>query len=215
MPDYYYLKPAVGTTETGNAYPAVESFDDYDFNAPNSVYKLDSDQFPNFIPDIRFKLAKDAKLCDVMAQSTISACGLLISEKLKGLMENESIIPHKFFSGTIEVSSGKIESYHWLHLVWPEGVNYLDFRQSKFKIKRASKDLGEIEIESLADLHSKQGELGFIKMIHNYEYTFFKPNFDLFIHPLNKTIFVSENLRTKLLDFTGMELTFANHLKVI
>ncbi len=212
---YYILKPAVGTEETGNAYPAVESYQDYDFNAPNSVYKLDSDKFPDFAPDIRFKLAKEAKLCDVIAQGTISACGLLISEKLKSRLEAENLVPHKFFPATIEVDKDKVEQYYWLHLVWPDGVKYLDFKKSKFKIKRASKDLGEIQIENLNDLHSKQGELGFIKMIHNYEYTFLDPNFDLFVHPLNKTIFVSEKLKTKMAGFTGIELTLAEHLKVI
>jgi hypothetical protein len=58
--NYYILKPAVDTPETGNAYPAVESYDDYDFNATNSVYKLESDKFPDFTPDIRFKHAKEA-----------------------------------------------------------------------------------------------------------------------------------------------------------
>lgn len=215
MANYYILKPAVDTPETGNAYPAVESYDYYDFNAPNSVYKLDSDTFPDFTPDIRFKLAKEAKLCDLMAQGTISSCGLLISKKLKGLLEKENLVPHKFFPATIEVDKEKMEQYYWLHLVWPDGINYLDFQRSKFKIKRASKDLGEIEIESLNDLHSKQGELGFIKMIHNYEYTFSDPSFDLFIHPLNKTIFVSENLKTKMAGFTGIEITLAEYLKVV
>lgn len=213
--NYYILKPAVGTKETGNAYPAVESYDDYDFNAPNSVYKLGSDKFPDFTPDIRFKLAKDAKVCDVMAQGTISACGLLISEKLKRRLEAENLVPHKFFPATIEVNKGKVELYYWLHFVWTDGIKYLDFKKSKFKIKRASKDLGEIQIENLNDLHSKQGELGFIKMIHNYEYTFLNPNFDLFVHPLNKTIFVSEKLKTKMAVFTGIEFTLAEHLKVI
>ena len=66
MSQYYLLKPAVGTKETGKHILVVESYEDYDFNAPNSVYKSDSDFFPNFVPDIRFKLAKYAKLCDVM-----------------------------------------------------------------------------------------------------------------------------------------------------
>jgi hypothetical protein len=209
---FYILKPAVGTKETGMAYPAVESYDDYDFNGPNSVYKLDSDFFPDFIPDIRFKLAKGAKLCDVMGQSTISACGLLVSQNVKDILELFNLISHKYFSATIE---GSQTPYYWIHLVWEDGINFLDFKSSKFKIKRASKDFGEIEITSLSDLHSKQGELGFIKMIHNYEYTFLNPNFDLFIHPLNKTIFVSENLKTKMVTFSGVELTPAQYLKVV
>lgn len=211
---YYILKPAVGTEVTGMAYPAVESYDDYDFSAPNSVYKLDSDSFPDFIPDIRFKLAKGAKLCDVMGQGTISACGLLISQNVKDVLEQFKLVPHKYYSATIE-DKGNIHQYYWVHFVWSDGINYLDFANSKFKIKRASRDLGEIKITNLNELHSKQGELGFISMIHNYEYTFLNPHFDLFIHPLNKTIFVSDQLKTKMLNAIGLDLQPAQSLKVV
>jgi hypothetical protein len=208
---YYILKSAVGTKETGMAYPVVESYKDYDFNAFNSVYNLDSDVFPDFIPDIRFKLAKGANLCDVMGQSTISACGLLISQNVKKVFEQFNLIPHKYYNAKIE---GAQIPYYWVHFVWNDGINYLDFTNSKFKIKRASKDLGEVEIHSLNELHLKQGELGFMNMIHNYEYTFFKPHFDLFIHPLNKTIFVSEELKTKMVSCTGADLDPTQFLKV-
>ena len=40
MNQYYILKPAVGTKETGMAYPAVESFEDYDFKATSKNSKL-------------------------------------------------------------------------------------------------------------------------------------------------------------------------------
>lgn len=211
---YYILKPAVGTKETGMAYPAVESFEDYDFKGFNSVYNLDSDCFPDFTPDIRFKLAKGAKLCDVMGQGTISACGLLINEKVKEVLEQFNLIPHKYFSATIE-DKGVIHQYFWVHFVWEDGIKHLDFENSKFKIKRASKDLGEVEIGSLAELHSKQSELGFMNMIHNYEYTFFNPNFNLFIHPLNKTIFVSDELKAKMVNCIGADLTPAQYLKMV
>ncbi len=211
---FYILKPAVDTKETGHVFPAVESYDDYDFNSSNSVYNLDSDSFPDFTPDIRFKLAKGAKLCDIMGQGTISACGLLISQNIKDVFEKFNLIPHKYFDATIE-DIAVIHKYFWVHFVWEDGIKYLDFENSKFQIKRASKDLGDVKIESLKDLHSKQGELGFIKMIQNYEYTFFNPKQDLFIHPLNKIIFISESLKTKMSDISGVELTFSEHLKVV
>lgn len=214
MEKYYILQPAVGNKETGMAYPAVESYDDYDFKGINSVYNLSSDKFPDFIPEIRFKLAKKAKLCDVMGQATISACGLLISQNIKDIFERFNLIPHKYYNATIE-TKGIFHQYFWAHFVWEEGINFLDFKNSKFKIKRASKDLGSIEINSLADLHSKQAELGFINMIHNYEYTFLNPGYDLFIHPLNKTIFISDRLNNQLINCKGLEITIAKSLKML
>ncbi len=214
MNQYYILKPAVGTKETGMAYPAVESFEDYNFNKADSVYNLDSDCFPDFVPDISYKLAKGAKLCDVMEKSNISACGLLINEKVKEVLEQFNLVPHKYFPATIE-DKGTVHQYYWVHFVWEDGINFLDFKNSKFKIKRVSKDLGEVEVLSLHELHSKQGELGFMNMIHNYEYTFLNPNLDLFIHPLNKTIFVSENLKSKMANFSGADFITAQYLKVV
>jgi hypothetical protein len=37
---YYILKPAVGTEETGMAFPAVESYDDYDFDGQTLCINL-------------------------------------------------------------------------------------------------------------------------------------------------------------------------------
>ncbi len=214
MSQYYILKPAVGTKETGMAYPAAESFDDYDFNKTTSVYKLDSDFFPDFIPDIRYKLAKGAMLCDMMGQGTISACGLLISQKIKAVFEQFNLIPHKYFSSTIE-DKGIIHQYYWVHFVWEDGINHLDFANSKFQINEFGDNLGKVEIETYKELLDKQTELGFMKTVYNYESLMFNMNLDLFIHPLNKTIFVSENLKTKLTDFSGVDLTFAQNLKVV
>ena len=70
-PQFYILQPAVNIPETGNAFPAAESFDDYDFDGPRSVHKLTFREMPDFEPDIRFKLAKGAKLTDVMSQAAI------------------------------------------------------------------------------------------------------------------------------------------------
>ena len=210
---YYILSPAVGTKETGNAYPAVESYDDYDFKGINSVYNLESDKFPDFIPDVRFKLAKGAKLCDMMSQSTISACGLLVNEIIKEVFEQYNLIPHKYYNAHIE---GAKKLYYWVHFVWKEGINHLDFISSKFQINEFGDNLGNIEIRSHKDLLDKQTELGFMKMIYNYDTTLFDVNYDLFIHPLNKTIYVSKEIYISLThkSLKGLELKEASNLSM-
>lgn len=214
---FYVLKPAVDTEETGSAYPAVESFNDYDFNAPKSVYKLNSNELPNFEPEIRFKLAKGAKLCNLLGQGTISAKGLLVDDNFKTVIEQSNTIPFKSFNAYIKDSQEQIKKYNWIHFLWREGIEYFNFNKSKFKVKRASKDLGDIQIDSYLDLQTKQGELGFIKMIHNYESVMKNPNFDLFLHPLNGTIYITETLKRKIeqLHLTGIDITPAYHLQVI
>lgn len=211
---YYILKPAVGTEETGMAFPAVESYDDYDFDGPNSVYKLDSDFFPDFVPDIRFKLAKGAKLCDIMGQATISACGLLISPRLKDIFDQFNIVPHRYYLANIE-TKGVLHQYYWMHIVWNDGINHLVFKDSKFQINEFGDNLGDLEISSYKDLLDKQTELGFMKMIFNYNSVMFNIVFDVFTHPLNKTIYLSENIYNTIMhkNLTGID-TFIAALSV-
>lgn len=211
---FYILKPAVDTEETGHVFPAVESYDNYNFDAPNSVHKIKSREFPDFEPDIRFKLAKGAKLCDMMGQATISAPGFLISERLKDFFEGVNSVPKKFYPATIEANGG-FHLYYWMHLVWVEAVDFINFEQSKFKVKEFSNDLGEIEISSYRDLMKKQGELGFMKMIHNYKTSLKNPKFDLFLHGINFTVYVKDNINQVLKKYSGINLEQANNLDII
>jgi hypothetical protein len=191
---YYILKPAVDTPETGNAYPAVESYPDYDFNAPNSVHKLNFREFPDFTPDIRFKLAKGAKLCDMMGQATINANGFLISEKLKSIFEKANIVPHKFYPATIE-AKGTLHQYYWVHLVWPDGQDYVDFKNTKFNVTEFGAIIEPISINSYSELGEKQKQLGVIKMIYAAQIVMKDPGLDIWPNPINTGIFVSEKTR--------------------
>jgi hypothetical protein len=202
---YYILKPAVGTKETGMAYPAVESFEDYDFNAPNSVHKIQFNEFPDFTPDIRFKLAKGAKLCDMMGQATINANGFLISEKLKAIFESSNTIPCKFYSATIE-NKGTIHQYYWVHFIWEEGKQLIDFPNSVFFKRKFSNNLGYLDIKSNEDIQNTLNEYQGRYMI-GFEYLKLKeqPSFELMIVPFKTDIFVSENLKSLLSTFTGID----------
>ena len=217
MGKYFSLETAFDTPETGSAYPAVESYKNYNFNASNSVNNLDTNTIPGFTPSVRFKLARKAKLTDVLKQITISARGLLVSKKFKDYLTRKNIIPHVCFPATIEDIDSIIHNYYWIHFTWEESIKYLDFENSKFKIKRVSRDLGEINIKNYKDLVLKQSELGFIKMIHNYETTMINPGYDLFLHPLNGTIYISEELKNQMtsLKFSGISIKEINNLKVV
>lgn len=211
---YYILSPAVGTKETGMAYPAVESYEDYDFNAPNSVHKLKSREFPNFTPDIRFKLARGAKLCDMMGQATINAHGFLISEKLKLIFENANTVSCKFYLATIEEDKGIIHQYYWVHFVWEEGRKLIDYTNSKFFKRKFSNNLGYVDLSSEVDfqttLDQYQGRfmIGF-ELIKMKE----QPSFDLMIVPFNIDIIISEKLKHELEHCTGLSFALLNYVE--
>jgi hypothetical protein len=211
--NYYILKPAVDTPETGNAYPAVESYPDYDFNAPNSVHKIKFNEFPDFTPDIRFKLAKGAKLCDMMGQATINANGFLISEKLKSVFEAANMVPHKFYPATIE-AKGTLHQYYWVHLVWNDGKQIIDFPNSVFYKQKFSNNLGYLKINSEADYINTKSEIGSRYMI-GFEKLRLKeqPSFDLMIVPFKTDIFISEKLKSQLSSLTGLEFELLSYVE--
>ncbi|SHI02922.1 hypothetical protein SAMN04488109_6841 [Chryseolinea serpens] len=211
--NYYIIKPAVDTKETGSAYPAVESYDGYDFNASNSVHKLRSREFPDFKPDLRFKLAKDAKLCDLMGQATINAHGFLISERLKGVFEKANIVPHTFYHATIEVK-GVLHNYYWMHLAVSKEFNFMNYKESDFYIKRFSKNLGKIEIESEDVFLDKRNEIGVTNTIGFNSIHINHTTVDLFAFPFFTEIYISEKLKSEIEKntLTGIHISLAEKI---
>lgn len=216
MNKYYILKPAVGTKETGMAYPAVESYDDYDFDGPRSMHKLKFREFPDFEPDIRFKLAKGAKLCDMMGQATINANGFLISEKLKLILEQTNTVPCIFYKATIE-NKGTIYKYFWVHFVWEDCSNYIDYKNSDFFAKRLSKNLGKVNILKEDDILSIRKEFDIATVISYNEIKFVNLNKDLFTINFFTQIYITEKLK-ELLDsnhISGIDIIQTDKIKTL
>jgi hypothetical protein len=202
---YYILKPAVGTEETGNAYPAVESYPDYDFNAPNSVHKLSFREFPDFTPDIRFKLAKGAKLTGMLSQAAISAHGFLINEKLKNDFEQFNIVPHKYYPARIEDHQGNFHNYFWTHLVW-EDQSIVDWSASKFfYLNYDEKQI--LNFKSAVEYQSKKKELGMFIPIQVENLTLNPTSFNMILHPFQALILVDIKLKSTISNsqYTGVD----------
>jgi hypothetical protein len=81
--EYYILKNATTRKQVGHYIQTAGWVDGCNINAPNSMANLDSEEFPNFIPDLRFDLEEKAKLTDIVSASNIVAHGFLINEKVK------------------------------------------------------------------------------------------------------------------------------------
>ena len=212
--EYYILKPAVDTPETGNAYPAADSYDDYDFNALNSVHKLNFREFPDFEPDIRFKLAKGAKLTDMLSQAAISAHGFLINEKLKDTFEQFNIVPHKYFPATIEDHQGNFHNYFWVQLVWENAKDFINWEESEFYKKRLSKNLGSVSIKQEEDILNEREKCDVATLINFSKVSFKNHEYDAFLINYFTEIYVSKEINEALTKskLTGIEMVKANKL---
>lgn len=213
MSEYYILKPAVGTKETGMAYPAVESYDDYDFNSSRSVHKLTFREFPDIEPDIRFKLAKGAKLCDVMGQAAISAHGLLISKKAKEVFSKLNIAPHEFYPSYIEDHKGNIHNYYWMHLVWKDMTNFISYHHSSFYKRKFSNNLGELSINSDQQFWQVKEELGSRYMIGIDKIKLEKGiDFHIFPFPYSSYILIKESAINQVDSLSGLDISPDNSI---
>jgi|GEM_PF-3556911 len=208
MSEFYSIKPAVDTKETGKVFPTVESYDKYDFNSSRSVHKLTFREFPDFEPDIRFKLAKGAKLCDVMGQSTISAHGLLISEKAKEVFSEINIAPHKFYPSYIEDHTGDIHNYYWMHLVWEDITKFISYQNSSFYKRKFSNNLGELCIDSDKQFWEVKEELGSRYMIGINKIQLEKGiDFHLFPFPYSSVILIADSAVNKVNSLSGLDIS--------
>lgn len=210
---FYTLKPAVDTEETGRTFPSVESYEDYDFNAPDSVHKLIHHEFPDFKPNIKFKLSKGAKITDVMSQTTINTYGLLISERLKSSLSELTIPPHKFYPAPIK-DKGKIHNYYWLHIVWKENTKIIDYSKSSFFQKRGQRDLGDLIIHSENDYKITKEKLGSRFMIGQKEIILkTKPNYNLWTAPYKSALIIPSSSKSFFQSFSGISITENNEIK--
>ena len=210
---YYILKPAVDTKVTGNVFPAVESYNDYDFNGPNSVHKLNHHEFPSFEPNIRLKLVNGAILCDVLGQATINASGLLVSERLKNALSQLIIVPHTYYPASIEDTDGAIHKYYWMHLVWQENDKLVNFRDSIFYQKRGARELGELNIQSQSDYQYVKEKIGSRFMIGQKKLVLnYFPNYDIWLIPYSPSLIIHERIKPFFEKFTGISLIQDNKI---
>jgi hypothetical protein len=206
---YYILKPAVDTQETGNAYPAVESYDDYNFNAPNSVHKLKTHIPTTTKIDFRFKLAKNARPTDLLSQATIKGAGILVSEKLLNFLKKYETIQYQEFEVQLKAQE-KFLSYKYIHFTWEDWSKYVNWKASTFKLFE-NFEFSSIEINSYAEYLNEVNKSEFLRISPD-KITFFDFNYDILNHPFIGETLISDKLveeLDRLKNFTGIDLSIS------
>ena len=76
---FYLLSNSAKKTEVGTYPQTTGLVDGYEEFAENSMVNLNSDEFPNFAPDLRFELEEKAILTDIIRPSNLDyAKGLMM-----------------------------------------------------------------------------------------------------------------------------------------
>ena len=160
--EFYNFKNAVTRKKVGHYVQTKGFVDGYDMYGPHSMWKLNDEEFPNFVPDLRFDLEEKAKLTDVVSASNISARGFLINEKVKNIFESCKLPEHRYYDATINVN-GEIHKYYWLHLLYND-LSLVDFPNSSFYLTSIGDNLGSVPVQSVDDYFLKLKELTFLRI---------------------------------------------------
>lgn len=196
---YYLIKNDVESKVVGKKYPQLE--------CNNLVY---AHAIPSHGPckmqfRLSFDLIKGAKLTDVLSTLGISACGFIISERLKNILECYKL--EQFELIPVEVIGTKqIYNYYYLHFYGLDMVHCLDYQQSIFRItKFGFEDLGTKKFDSYESYQEyiKEYDNNY-SLMTPLEYVVLKEDFkdfDFFSFPqFYHEMFVSERLKQCLED---------------
>lgn len=129
---YYRLRNAITRKQVGTMFQTNGFIEGYEIHGPNSRIRLEADEFPNFVPDLRFGLIEKAKLTDVVHASNISAVGFLINEKVKKILDQCLLPEHRYYDASLLDREGNILPYYWLHLI-SNDYQMVDFAKSVFR----------------------------------------------------------------------------------
>ncbi len=129
---YYRLRNAVTRKQVGTMFQTNGFIEGYNIHGPNSRVRLEPDEFPNFVPDLRFGLIEKAKLTDVVHASNMSAKGFLINEKVKKIFDQCLLPEHRYYDASLLDREGNNLPYYWLYLK-SNDYQMVDFEKSVFR----------------------------------------------------------------------------------
>jgi hypothetical protein len=110
---------------------------------------------------------KRAAITDVISVS-ISADGLMISERMKGILNQFNLGDHRFYPVNIlDTKTNKTHSYYWLHFIFDETrQHYIDFPNSQFVVQELLD--GEIVQQFIATFDNEKDYIKFCTDCHEH-----------------------------------------------
>ena len=204
MRKLFEIKPSVDTNETGSGYPAVLSYDDYDFNSNNSLYKLPFHERISREYDLRFRFNPHCKPTSLLSNAAFKTPGLLIDLEFCELLKS-------FCTTNFELLDVKIEgirkglSYKWFHFAWENWGESVNWNLSQFEILDNGGFL-PISVNSMSEYEMEKSKSQYFR-IRCSTAVLLDIELDLYSHPFIGNTIVSEKLKEVIVDhrLTGIE----------
>lgn len=208
---YWVISEDASIEVAGPNYPSVTAHPDCFKTGVNLLHQFRPDKFLQHDEEIKMVLSQGARFNDVMTDSSISSVGMLVSERFSTFLKQYNLGDglHKFYEIGIYWLFPK-KSYCWLQFVWHEGVDLIDFENTKFYARNDKNEKTELQINSKEEFYQAQKKIGTTRMVF-FEGIMLKsyPLFDMFKLPLSAKIIITDDLKNDILNagFTGMKFS--------
>ena len=196
---FYSLSPII-TDEI--KYPQVEC------PTPFTIQQLNPWKELTIIPTLKFKLKNKAKFTDLLSTTISLGNDLLVSSRLLEIFKHHRILSYNDIP-SIVTSKGEVREYHWIHFYGPNMVKLIDFPKSIFVETEWTFPKGPIKIESFEHYLALKNNDGLGAFGVSVDKVVLNKNFNLdlfFIFPFDSTVFISDALRSEILnkDLSGL-----------
>lgn len=216
----YYSIGQSNEIEVIGHYPQTErtSQSGFHVDAFNSERNVKPNEFPEFEPNYGIDIHPNAIETDLLDKTVCLEFGMVVNEKLKLVLEEYNLPPHRFYSIETFNSSNQ---YFWFHYI-TDFDKYIDFENTiieRFNIFDLEV-IEELKFENFADLTSqkKRSVLEIGKPLRYNTISLIKgfPDYDLFeVNGAQNFTLISQRLKDRLESekITGFEYLEFNKIK--
>ena len=205
---YYKLSNSIGK-DIGKNYPQIQSFILLDES--KSPYNIRPGIFPDFVPDLsHLVLHRNCFYTDVMS-SSLGVFDLIVSNKVRNIFSSVKLPNCKFYKST--VYNMNTSRQYWCMIFFDNISQSINYRQTNFVLRELFTEDIPINILSQVDIANNVKKYPSKKIISDEIFLQEKVMYDLFyLHKGNNNIYISENLKTLLINnnVTGIDLKQAN-----
>jgi len=149
---YYTVDIEINRKIMGDCYPQIETIEPIDI-----AESLTSWNFPESNILFEVILHKNAKITDVLSNFQTNSSGLMVSKRLKEILDNFKLMEHKYYPVKIK---GHNEIYYWLHLSDMQLSYNLDYNHSSFYQTKYNSIQGEIILSSFNEYEILKKKFG-------------------------------------------------------
>ncbi|AEM71580.1 MULTISPECIES: imm11 family protein [Flagellimonas] len=143
-------------------FPQCELSRNVNPRAPDGIYNVPYNEFPDFIPRVEFDLAPKAKWTDIMTSGALSH-GYIVSERVKEIFEKHNLPSHAFYPAKIH-SGDLSKDYYWFHFFNNDFWNWVDREKSELYLRSI---FPEERDDIIMEANLKKDNEGFMEMARN------------------------------------------------